>query len=191
MRMRCDGWMDGWMATMQVCHFTISTRIRPMVVGCPSTIHVCRKMSVCMRETGALALLIPYFDPAYIPKGLPRPSQRLRDAHSSRHSAETTVIGLCHGFIVPVVKLWVQRCHLLSFHRSKGKLPSSCNTAISHPREKGDLQTSSTFTHCVQCEVFPKYCYCAQYIPVELLAMRRKVNAVIDQAIISKGFRFR
>ena len=76
-------------ATVQVCHSTVSTRTRPMVVKCPPTIHVCRKMSVCMRKIGALALLIPYFDPASIP------SQRLwrrnfgwvRDVHSSAHSA--------------------------------------------------------------------------------------------------------
>ena len=64
-------------ATMRVCHFTLSTRTRPIVVECPSTIHDRRKMSVCMRIIEAMALLIPYFDPASIPKGLPRPSQRL------------------------------------------------------------------------------------------------------------------
>ena len=45
----------------------------------------------------------------------------------------------------------------------------------------GNLQTSSTFTHCVRCEVFPKYC--AQYITMELLAICRNIDAVIDQAI--------
>lgn len=82
-------------------------------------------MSVRMREIGALTLLILYFDPASIPQGLSRASQRLwrqnfgypRDVHSSGHSADTTVLSLCHGFIVPVVKLWVQRCALLCVER--------------------------------------------------------------------------
>ena len=94
---RCDAmdrWMDRWMDAVRdrcdiasyyvamrcaeleltvgdACHFTVFTRTRPMVVGRPPTIHVWRKMSVCIRQIEALALLIPYFDPASIPKGLP------------------------------------------------------------------------------------------------------------------------